>query len=165
MTDRHLTPFGWGKSKKGDLSPLEDLQGRINSMFDDMWKGFDIAPFRAFGESLGDISPKVDIKENEKTYSFLVELPGIDEKDVDVTLSDNRLTIKGEKKQEKEEKDENRHLVERSYGSFKRSFDLPADVEPGKTKAEFSKGILTVVVPKSAKAKSAVKKVAIKSAG
>jgi HSP20 family protein len=163
MTERNLTPFGWGKGKKGEMSPLEDLQSRINSMFDDVWKGFDLTPFRPFGESLGEISPRVDVKETDKQFKFTVELPGMEEKDVEVTLTDNRLTIKGEKKAEKEEKDENRHLVERSYGSFQRSFSLPGDVESGKTKADFSKGVLTVTVPKSAKAKSAVKKVAIKS--
>ena len=165
MNERSLTPFGWGKGKKGELSPLEDLQSRINSMFDDVWKGFDLAPFRSVGESLGEVSPRVDVKETEKQYKFSVELPGMDEKDVDVTLSDNRLTIKGEKREEKEEKEENRHLIERSYGAFQRSFTLPADVESGKTKADFSKGVLTVTVPKSAKAKAAVKKVAIKSGG
>jgi len=163
MNERSLSPFNWGKGKKGELSPLEDLQSRINTMFDDMWKGFDLAPFRAFGESFGDVTPRVDVKETDKQFKFSVELPGLDEKDVEVTLTDNRLTIKGEKKEEKEEKDENRHLIERSYGSFRRSFTLPADVESGKTKADFSKGVLTVVVPKTAKAKASVKKVAIKS--
>lgn len=165
MNQRSLTPFGWGRGKKGELSPLEDLQSRINTMFDDMWKGFDMTPFRAFGESFGDITPRVDVKETDKQFKFTAELPGIDEKDVEVTLADNRLTIKGEKKEEKEEKDENRHLVERSYGSFQRSFTLPSEVESGKIKADFNKGVLTITVPKSAKSKSSVKKIAVKSGG
>lgn len=104
--------------------------------------------------------PVFDISENEKEYSVVAELPGIDEKDIEVTMLDGVLTIKGEKKQEQEEKDETYHRVERRYGSFHRSFRLPEKVEAEKIDATFKDGILRLTMPKSQKRE--VKKIEIK---
>ena len=94
------------------------------------------------------MAPRVDVSETDTELKIEAELPGIDEKDVEVVLSDGRLTIKGEKKQEKEEKKKDYHMVERSYGSFARSIVLPFEADPDKVKATFAKGVLTVTVPK-----------------
>ena len=109
-----------------------------------------------------DLVPSTDVVENDKEIQITAELPGLEEKDVQINLADNVLTIKGEKKAEKEEKDKNYRLVERSYGSFSRSIQLPAGVDAGTIKASISKGVLTVVIPKPAPAQA--KKIEVKSA-
>lgn len=106
--------------------------------------------------------PKVEVKENGKAYSVTVELPGLDEKDVKVTVEDDVLSISGEKKVEKT--DEKTHYSERSYGSFTRAFTLPSDADRGKVSAKFAKGVLTLDIPKAANPPAAVKQVEIKPA-
>lgn len=118
-------------------------------------------PFR--GREGAMTVPNVDVKETDKAFKFTVELPGIEEKDVELTLSDGLLTIKGEKRSETEEKDENYHLSERSYGSFSRSFRVPDSVDGDKVNATFDKGVLTIDLPKSEEAKKKSRKIGIKS--
>jgi len=93
--------------------------------------------------------PAFDITENEKEYLISAELPGIDIKDVDITLSDGVLTVKGEKKHEKEDKGEDYHRIERRYGSFHRSFRIPGKVETEKVDANYKNGILKLTLPKA----------------
>jgi len=104
--------------------------------------------------------PAFDISENEKEYIVTGELPGIDARDLDITLSDNILTVKGEKKEEKEDKGENYHRVERSYGSFQRSFHIPEKVQMEKVDASYKDGILKLTLKKDEK--SEVKKIEVK---
>lgn len=106
------------------------------------------------------LSPAFDISETEKEYVITGEIPGTDVKDLDVTLLDGLLTVKGEKKQEKEDKDENYHRVERHYGSFERSFRIPEKVKADKLEATYKDGILKIFLPKSEA--SEVKKIAVK---
>jgi len=98
-------------------------------------------------------APAVDIAEQENEYVVKVELPGVAKDEVKISVESNILTIKGEKKQEKEEKNKNFHRVERSYGSFQRSFTLPSTVKNDKIDAVFNNGILTITMPKSEEAK------------
>ena len=105
----------------------------------------------------------MDVTEDDKSYTITAELPGLDEKNIDVSLSDDMLVIKGEKQQEKEEKGKNRYVAERSYGAFQRTFALPKDAEADKVKAQFTKGVLTVTLPKSAQAQN-IRKVEVKAA-
>jgi HSP20 family protein len=107
------------------------------------------------------MAPRLDVSETETEVRVEAELPGVDEKDIEVTLSNGRLLITGEKKQEKEEKKKDYHLVERSYGSFARSIGLPFAADPEQVKASFAKGVLTVTVPKPAEVKAKEKKIAI----
>jgi HSP20 family protein len=104
----------------------------------------------------------MDIAETDKDIEITAELPGLEEKDVQVNVADNVLTIKGEKKAEKEQKDKNYHMVERSYGSFYRALDLPAGVNADAIKATLANGVLKVTVPKPAAAQA--KKVEVKTA-
>jgi HSP20 family protein len=97
--------------------------------------------------------PTVDISETENGFEILAELPGVTESDVHVSVTDNLLTIKGEKQHEKETDDKNYHRVERRYGSFQRSFTLPRNVETTDIKAEFKDGVLTLNIPKAEEAK------------
>jgi HSP20 family protein len=107
------------------------------------------------------VAPRIDVSETDTEIKIEAEMPGVDEKDVEVVLSNGRLTIKGEKKQEKEEKKKDYHVVERSYGSFARSIGLPFEADPGQVKASFAKGVLTVTVPKPPEVKAKEKKIPI----
>ncbi len=106
----------------------------------------------------------MDLVEKDKEYEITAELPGIDEKNVEIKLSNNTLTIKGEKQEEKEQKDKDYYLSERRYGSFQRSFQLPEGVDVDKIDASFAKGVLTVKLPKTAEAHKAEKKITVKAA-
>jgi HSP20 family protein len=107
------------------------------------------------------VAPRIDVSETDSEIKIEVEMPGVEEKDVEVVLSNGRLTIKGEKKQEKEEKKKDYHLVERSYGAFARSIGLPFEADPSKVQARFDKGVLTVTVPKPPDVKAKEKKIPI----
>ncbi len=109
-------------------------------------------------------SPAVDIAEDAASYRITAELPGMSEKDVEVTLSGDRMTLKGEKRQETEKKEANYHLTERSWGAFQRSFVLPSDVDREKITADFAKGVLTVTLAKTAQAQQQTKQIEVKSA-
>ena len=127
------------------------LQDRINRVFRESYghgpEGRD--------ESLttSSFAPAVDVYEDEHTVTLKIEVPGIDEKDIDVQLENNTLTVHGERKIEKEEKEENYRRVERQYGSFTRTFTLPPTVDAEKVSANYDKGVLKVVLPKKAEAK------------
>lgn len=140
-----------------------DLQREIDSVFGNLFKGFDLAPFRASSLDKLEIVPKIDISETDKTYHVSAELPGVDEKDVEVILKNGLLTIKGEKRFESEKKEKNFHRVERSYGSFERSITLPQDADQEKISADFKKGVLNIDISKKASAIEKEKKIEIKS--
>ena len=108
-------------------------------------------------------APVVDVVEKEREYQVSAELPGLEEKDVEVSVADDMLTIKGEKKEEKEEKAKNYYLSERRYGAFQRSFRLPPGVDSAKIEANFQKGVLTVTLPKTPEAQKKEKKIEIKT--
>jgi HSP20 family protein len=138
-------------------NPFASLQREIDRVFDDFTRGW---PSLHMGNS--DLAPRMDIAETDKDIEITAELPGLEEKDVQVNVADNVLTIKGEKKAEKEQKDKNYHMVERSYGSFYRSLDLPSGVNADAIKASLANGVLKVTVPKPAAAQA--KKVEVKTA-
>ncbi|MCF7804070.1 MAG: Hsp20/alpha crystallin family protein [Candidatus Marinimicrobia bacterium] len=99
--------------------------------------------------SVGNWRPAVDITEREKDYVVTAELPGIDEDDISISIKDNVLTLKGEKKFEKEDSDENRHYRERVYGSFQRMIRLDSDIDSDNVKADYENGVLTITMPKT----------------
>jgi HSP20 family protein len=134
------------------------LQHEIDRLFDDFTRGF--PAFSTGGAA--ELLPNLDVTETDKQIEITAELPGLEEKDVQVNLADNILTIRGEKKAEKEEKDKTYRLVERSYGSFVRSLELPEGVNADAIKASIDKGVLKVTVPKPAPAQ--VKKIDVKAA-
>jgi HSP20 family protein len=152
--------------------PYESLRQEIDRLFDDIgwgsWQPFRRSLFArepVFRRALTRATmPAVDVVESEKAYEITAELPGMDEKNIEVKVTDGRLTVKGEKQEEKEEKEKDYYLQERHYGSFERSFDLPESVDPDKIEASFKKGVLTVTLPKKAEAQKAAKKIEVKSA-
>ena len=159
MNLRSLIPIGRERSvaRRGSTEPFGTLQREIDRLFEDFTRGWP-----AFGNATSELMPSMDVTETDKEIEITAELPGLEEKDVQVNVADNVLTIKGEKKAEKEEKDKNYRLYERSYGSFARILDLPPGVDPDAIKASLSNGVLKVTVPKPAPAQ--VKKVEIKAA-
>ena len=108
--------------------------------------------------------PAVNVVESAKAYEITAELPGMDEKNIEVKVTDGTLTIKGEKLEEKEEKETDYYLSERRFGSFERSFDVPESVDLSKIEATFKKGVLTVALPKKAEAQKPEKKIEVKAA-
>jgi HSP20 family protein len=146
--------------KREEYNPFAFLRHEMNTLFDNFSRGFEVEPFMG---RFGAFTPSVDIKESEKDITVSAELPGMEDKDIDLSLNRDSLTIKGEKKEEKEDKGKNYYRMERSYGSFIRTIPLPAEVDMDRVKAEFKKGILTVALPKTAKAIKETKKISVKA--
>ena len=158
MNLRSLMPIGRDRNiaRQPAGNPFTSLQQEVDRIFDDFTRGW---PATA---GAPDVTPRMDVAETDKEYEITAELPGLEEKDVQVNVADDVLTIKGEKKAEKEQKEKNYHLYERSYGSFSRTLQLPPGVNADAIQAHISNGVLKVTVPKPAPAQT--KKVPVKSA-
>jgi HSP20 family protein len=158
MNLRSLIPVGRDRNVARQDNPFMSLQREIDRLFDDFSSGFP-----TFSKGVGsELLLSMDVTETDKEIEITAELPGLEEKDVQINVADNVLTIRGEKKAEKEEKDKNYQVLERSYGSFSRTLELPDGVNADAIKASIAKGVLKVTVPKPAPAQ--VKKVEVKSA-
>jgi HSP20 family protein len=163
MAIRDLIPWSRGRemtaSRGEELNPFLTLHREMNRLFDDVFRGFDLAPFggsRPFDQTMG--WPHIEVSESEKDVKVTAELPGLDEKDVQVELANGVVAIKGEKKTETEDKE--RRFSERYYGHFERRIPVD-DVDQDKVSASFKNGVLTVTMPKTAQAQSNVKRIAI----
>ena len=141
---------------------FDRLFGRFSRGFPMPSFGRIFDPGTAYDKSLAISVPAVDATEDEHGYRITAEMPGMTEKDVAVKLSDGMITISGEKREEKEEKDKDYHLSERRYGSFQRSFALPDTVDRDKIEASFAKGVLTLNLPKKPEAVKQQKKIEVK---
>jgi HSP20 family protein len=148
----------------------QSFRSEMDRLFDRFGGGFGFPSLRRMFDvespwrsSFSFSMPAIDMSEDEKAYKISAELPGLDPKDIDVSVTGDTLLLKGEKRQEKEEKDKNYHFSERAYGSFQRAFELPASVDRGKIAADFSKGVLTLTLPKTAEAQQPTKKIAVKA--
>lgn len=148
-----------------DWHPFENLRRQINRLFEEFPTPTSVSPFEPFDRLIGGFpaTPAVDFVETEKEYQITAELPGLDDKNVEVKLSNGTLTIGGEKKEEKEEKKEGYYFSERRYGSFKRAFRVPEGVDADKIEASFEKGVLTVRLPKTPEAQKSQKTIEIKT--
>ena len=153
--------------------PFDTLRRDVEQLFDDFGQKFLRLPTRRSllsfeplwrREAVWDTAPAVDIAEGEKTYEITAELPGMDDKNVEVKVANGNLTIKGEKQEEKEEKKKDYYLHERYFGSFERSFEMPEGVDADKIEASFKKGVLTVTLPKKPEAQKLAKKIEVKAA-
>lgn len=157
---RSLIPFGWNTDvlRRGTAEddPFLAMQKEVNRLFEDFGRG-SVSRFAA-----GEVVPRIDVAETDSAIEVTAELPGIDEKDVDVVLRDDVLTIKGEKKSEREEKKKDYHLVERSYGSFQRSIRLPFEADGETVKASFVKGVLKISVAKPTEVKEKTVKIPVR---
>ncbi|MEN6620130.1 MAG: Hsp20/alpha crystallin family protein [Smithella sp.] len=163
MKVKNLLPAMSRKNKREDDHPFYSLQHQINNLFDDFFSGFEVAPRGLTAGGFGAFIPSVDVKENEKDIIIQAELPGVDEKDISVTVTRDSVTIKGEKKEEKEDKEKNYYYVERSYGSFHRVIPLAEEADSDNARASFKNGVLNISIPKSPKAKTEGIKVPIQT--
>jgi HSP20 family protein len=165
MAMRDLIPWNNNRGREvavrrgEEATPFLTLHREMNRLFDDVFRGFDISPFgsdRSFDRPMS--WPNIEVNETDKQVSIIAELPGLEEKDVEVELSDGTLAIRGEKKTETEDKD--RLFSERYYGRFERRIPVD-DVEQDKVSASFKNGVLTVTLPKSPTSQKKVKRIAI----
>ena len=151
--------------------PLESLRREMDRLFDDFgigtWRSpfrgsfFDMDPFRRAKAAFSGV-PAVDVTETERGYKVTAELPGMDEKNIEVKIANGMLMIKGEKQEEKEEEKQDYYVRERSFGSFERTFPVPDGVDLDKVDASFKKGVLTVTLPKTAEAQKEEKKITVR---
>lgn len=154
MTWRMMVPFS-SRAFSPATDPFAALQRQVSRGFDDMLAGLP--------ETVATAPLRLDVKEDEQAFHVTAELPGLSEKEVDVTFQDGMLTIRGEKKVERDEKNDTWHIIERSSGSFLRQLSMPANIEDDKIDAKFEKGVLNVTLPKMADDKAAAKKIEVKA--
>ncbi len=188
MEFKKLAPWNWFKKeeeiehtvpvKHGGKSdyfperyydPTLSIHRDIDRLFNQFFHGF--GRFSSEGhrawphmDESGMLKPKIDLAAGDDAYLLTVEIPGVHEKDVSIDITGNTMTIRGEKRQEKEEKEKDYYRIERSYGSFQRVLSLPEDVDQDAIKASFKNGVLSVDMPRKAVQKKDVKQVEIKSA-
>ncbi len=185
MELKNLAPWNWFKNEEENEHPVPIKHGAkrplsparhhdpmlqihrdIDHLFDQFFRGWGVPQLGGFGHEASFnadslLKPRVDLSAADKEYLLTVEIPGVEEKDVSVDISNNTMTIKGEKKLEKEDRDKNYYRIERSYGSFQRVLSLPADVDQDAIKASFKNGVLSVTMPRKVLPAGDVKKVEI----
>jgi len=173
MAKREIAPWKWGGLRRwqreeepfgGFRQQMEALHKEMDRLFDDMSSESlhgSLFP-QAWGREL--LMPDIDETEDDKAFHVSVEQPGMNEKDVDITLSDRQLTIRGEKKQDKEEEGKDFYRRERNYGAFRRTIELPGEVDESKIEASFKKGVLTIELPKTKEAQEKIRHIDVKAA-
>ena len=172
MAIGNLVPWRWGSLRSVDddrsfdafRAEMDALHRSIDRVFADAWGGSFAPSLLSDPFTSGKIMPRLDVADDEKAFHVTVELPGMTDKDVAVTVEDRTLTIRGEKKEEKEKKDKDVVRRERAYGSVRRTIELPGDVDAAKIEARFKDGVLTIDLPKTAEAQDRVRKIPVKAA-
>ena len=165
MAFRDLVP--WGRERgvgvpRDREDPFTSLHREMNQMFEDFAQSFDIAPWSNW-EAAG-FHPRTDVRETDDAVLVTAEMPGLEEKDFELNLCEGVLTLKGEKRHEREEKEKGAlHRIERSYGSFQRNIPLPCEVVAEKATAEYHNGVLNVTLPKAPSAERSVHRIDVKS--
>ena len=148
-------------------NPLFDLRNEIDTLFDRFFSGSLFGPFGGLPDAqplrqrFGGMMPKVDVSETEREIQIVAELPGLKQEDVELTVEEDLLTIRGQTGESREERDKQYHLTERSYGRFERSFRLPETVDRDRITANFENGLLTITLPKSERPQSSAKRIEI----
>jgi len=166
MARRSFLPSVW---KRGEVArreedyPFYSLQREMNLLFDDFFRGFDVEPFAELEARFAGFSPSIDVLEDDEAFTVRAEIPGIAEKEIELQVTDDTITIKGEKKEEQEDKGKDFYCMERSYGSFHRTIHMPATVNREEVDASFKNGILTIKLPKIGETPAKTKKIPIKA--
>lgn len=181
MSFKEMVPWRWGGLRRWDdedrpfesfLREMDTLHKDMDRLFEDFWKGSGRLSMTspawqstmAAPWSHSEVTPRVDETEDEKAFHVRVELPGMDREDVDITLSNGMLTVRGEKKREEEEKGKDFYRKERSFGAFRRTLPIPAEVDEKRIEASFSKGVLSIDLPKTESARSKITHIDVKAA-
>jgi HSP20 family protein len=159
MDKQSYLPSLFGRGLRQGQDVFAQLQHEVDRVFDSFTSSRPVAALMGDGA----FEPVIDVSETADAIDVTAEIPGCEPKDVEISLVDRTLTIRGEKKSEKEQKDKNFHAVERSYGAFVRSMTLPFATDPAKVQAKFDKGVLKVHLPKPPEAKQDVKKIPIQA--
>lgn len=155
--NRLPVPVSAERGRDGDTHPLLSLHREVNRLFDDVFRGFGVPALAGFDRAVG--WPHVELGETDKEIRVTAELPGLDEKDVEITVEDGALTLRGEKRSEVEDKD--RGYTERSYGRFERRIGLPQGIDRDHANATFRNGVLTVTLPKTEAANENVRRIPV----
>ncbi len=153
MAIRDLVPWRWGEKRlpvQREVAPatVYDLWREMDDVFDNFFNRSSLIPYEGWAGPLGSFQPRVDVQETETEVKISAELPGLDEKDLHLSLSDETLTISGEKREEKEDRGRNYYRRECAYGRFQRVVPLPGPIDADKVDAVFKKGVLTITLPK-----------------
>jgi HSP20 family protein len=180
MSLKEMVPWRWGGLRRweNDERPFEPflremnlLHKEMDRLLDEFWKGggqsFTLRPPWQLSDepwSAMPVMPRIDATEDDKAYQIRAELPGMDREDVDITLADGMLTIRGEKKREDEEKGKEFYRKERTFGSFRRTLPIPSEVDESQIVASFRKGVLTIELPKSEEARRKITHIDVKAA-
>lgn len=169
MYVREMIPWTWGRKvgrprNRAAAAAFPYFDHQVSNLFDELARDFEIAPFGSLGKKMGLFNPRLNFVENDKAFEVSVELPGINEKDIHLSLEEDTLTIQGEKKNEKKEEKNDVYRMERSYGTFQRTIALPSGVEEEKIEATFKKGVLNIILPKSEEAQKDVRQIPVKTA-
>jgi HSP20 family protein len=181
MTLKEMVPWRWGGLRRWDdedrpfesfLREMDSLHKDMDRLFEDFWRGSGrhsvmstpMSSMMAAPWAQGEVTPRIDETEDEKGFHIQVELPGMDKDDVDITMANGLLTIRGEKKRDEEEKGKDFFRRERSFGAFRRSLPIPADVDESKIDASFKKGVLYIELPKTEEARKKITHIDIKAA-
>jgi HSP20 family protein len=166
-------------AKSGEfMTPLATLREEVDNIFErfaEDWPGLPSLFGKGWTYPVADLerriklpklelTPRVDVSENDYLYDIAVELPGMSEKDIEIVLDEDSITLKGEKQLEREEKNKNYHVSERSYGSFQRTFRIPSGVDHNKVTASYSNGVLNIALPKTETAKKNKRSIEVKAA-
>jgi len=165
MDIRDLVP--WGRERgvsapRGREDPFSSLHREMNRMFEEFARSFDLAPWSGWDRE--GFHPRTDVRETDDAVLVTAEIPGLEEKDFELNLTEGLLTLKGEKRHEHEEKGEGAvHRVERGYGSFQRTIQLPCEVVAENATAEYRNGVLTVTLPKAPSAQRPVRRIEVKT--
>jgi HSP20 family protein len=175
-SNQHTAPAHRGGARPAPLDPFQAMRREMDRMFERFFGGgfglpsarrmFETEPFwRGGDEGFAFSAPAIDFAEDENAYHLTAELPGLSEKDINLSLSDDLLTIGGEKREKKQEneKDKNYHYTERRFGSFRRTIQLPQHIDRDRIEAHFKNGVLSVTLPKSHDAMQRQKKIEIKA--
>lgn len=168
MALNQLVPWRKGRRNVGVRGDEEDrpfyaLQRQMNRLFDDFFGDFALQPWKGWYNLESDFVPRLDVAETEREITITAELPGMEQKDIEVSLADGLLTLRGEKKQSAEEKKEGFYHSECSYGSFSRSVTLPAEVDADKADASYANGVLKIHLPKTEPEQAKAKKIEVKT--
>lgn len=168
MQIKDMAPWNWGRKDyplatgEGD-DAFHSLQRRMNEAFDDFFKRFNLTPFDWSGGWRGEFSPRINVTEKDNVVTVEAEVPGMEEKDLDVSLSGNVLTLRGERKAEHQEEGERSYRREIAYGAFQRSIPLPRRVQADKVQATFRKGLLRIELPLEHEEGEAAHRIAVNS--
>jgi HSP20 family protein len=164
MADKKIIPNDKTHPRVEIVNRRNNELDRLNSEFDHFFDDFFMSPFKRMSLLRGqqEFIPRVDVFESDKEIKITVEIPGMDEKDIHVTIDNGVLTVSGEKSTQQEESHGQYHRMERSYGSFRRDVVLPSDIDQEKVEATFSKGVLDITLPKPADSMGKVKTIQVK---